>query len=353
MKGLKFTLNDRAKFHIGNAEGNLKEIFSSDQLFSALINNALLLYSEEEIKDMISLFRQGEVGISSLCYGLDFVGREESKSLYFLPKPEAVIRSQEENEAEIRARKKIKGVSYLSLGAYQKLLANWNNKEQKFDYNLLDLVLISDKFACTKDELQDVDLKLNKLEECKFITKGSRSKLKINRFTNESEDYYYQNNMELIYNQIDNYQLKPFMFCLYQGKLTKKLKASFRLLADEGIGGNRSKGSGYFQGLAELGKEQFAGLSNTGKNYVNFSTLLPRKEEADNVISYQLANRSGYIYSQGGRSYRKKSLRVMKEGCILSNRVEGQILNVAPENFNEHEVLLNGKSFLIGFEGDR
>ncbi|SDC25852.1 MULTISPECIES: type III-A CRISPR-associated RAMP protein Csm4 [unclassified Candidatus Frackibacter] len=357
MQGIKFLIEDRAGFHIGDANGDLKEIFSSDQFFSAIINNAALLYSDDTVEEIINLFEIGDFSISSLFYGLDFIITSEEadikKSLYFLPKPNIKIRSKVDSDDEIWVHKKIKKISYLSLGAYQKLLDNWNPKEEMFNYNLLDLIVIGNQFACTKEEIADLGLIGSKINDFKFIQKSSRPKLTVDRFNSEAKNFYYQNDMELIYTEIDDYQIKPFMFFLYEGDLKKELKAIFRLLVEEGIGGKRSRGMGHFEEIVAIGENELKGLSRAGNYYVNLSTLFPQKEEVENMISYQLAKRSGYLYSQGGQPYRKKSVRVMTEGSVLLQKIEGQLKDVTPDSFKQHNVLLNGKSFLIGFGGDR
>ncbi|MGM0369629.1 MAG: type III-A CRISPR-associated RAMP protein Csm4 [Bacillota bacterium] len=356
MKGIKFEIDNRSKFHIGDANGNLKESFASDQLFSAIINNLALLYPQEEIEEGINIFSEGKLSISSLFYGLDFVteGRKE-KSLYFLPRPEAVIRTKEGTEAEVWQRKKIKKITYLSTAAYQELLSSWNEEEQVFNYNLLELELIGNKFACTTEELEELGLNKEQVKNLKFIKKNSRPRLSINRENSKSEEHFYQNNMEIIYQQAGKYQIQPFMFFMYQGELPKELLASFRLIAEEGIGGKRSSGMGSFSEVKDISESEFEALSPTGDYYVNLSVLFPRKDEVKQILSYDLAERRGYIYSrtQGGQPYRKKSIRVMQEGSLTNDRIQGQLVDVTPELFDRHEVLVNGTSFLIGFGGEQ
>jgi len=117
-------------------------------------------------------------------------------------------------------------------------------------------------------------------------------------------------------------------------------------MADEGLGGKRSQGMGYFEELLEdeLPDELFSG---EGMYYMNLSTVYPGLEELDDLEYYELVERSGYIYSKFGRPYRKKRVRLLKEGSIFSRKIEGRIIDIRPEVFDEHSVYLNGKAFLI------
>ena len=53
MKVFKLFPSNRAKFHFGDSAGKLKENFSSDQLFSALFNCAVLFCGAEEATNML------------------------------------------------------------------------------------------------------------------------------------------------------------------------------------------------------------------------------------------------------------------------------------------------------------
>ena len=92
MKVIKFYPNHRAKFHFGDSSGKLKEIFSSDQLFSALFNSAVLLYGSEKAEEFL-VESLAKSSISSLFYGINFFNENngQSQDLYFLPRPLAPI----------------------------------------------------------------------------------------------------------------------------------------------------------------------------------------------------------------------------------------------------------------------
>ncbi|AZR72424.1 type III-A CRISPR-associated RAMP protein Csm4 [Anoxybacter fermentans] len=359
MKVVKLLIGDRAKFHFGNYKRELTSVFSSDSLFSAIINNYALLYPEKT-EQIIDKFRKREYLISSCYLGIDFWnGEKKKKTIYFLIKPFWRIGRDrnEENDDDLRKRKMIKKLKYLSLNVYNDLLNAWNEEKGFFEYDLSAQFIIGNKFCISNQEVDDLNLTFEekrKLADLNFIKEYSTPKVAVNRITNKSEAFYYENNIELSYKKIGDYTLKPFFYFLANQAFVenKEIRASLNLLCDEGLGGRRSMGIGQFQNCVY---EDITGvLSHEGNKYISLSIVFPKKEEVDNVLSYNLVKRNGYIFSNGGRAFRKKDVRVMQEGSIFNCKVEGQFLDLKPEGFKlPHKVYLNGNSFLIGFGGGK
>ncbi|MCK4257655.1 MAG: type III-A CRISPR-associated RAMP protein Csm4 [Halanaerobiales bacterium] len=355
IKGIKFVLPEHAKFHFGDPRGNIKKIFSSDQLFSALINCAALLYPIKKIEELIALFAKEQFSISSLYYGLDFFEHGNNRALtsfFFMPKPYWLIRSsQQENQEvdEVRLRKKLKKVEFISTKAYESILNSWNG--EFFDYNLFSLPTIGNTFAFSEEELLELKIKKEQLVNQKFISAQSYQKLQVDRMTIKSDNTYYENNIEISPMKVGKYVIKPFMYCMCRGLITKEILAALRILVEEGIGGKRSRGLGYFVDVKQI--EVPIKDSIQGKYYLSLSTIFPKVDEVENIMSYKLSERSGYIYAGRGQGVRRRSLRVVDEGSIFSNKIKGQIKDVTPKDSNlPHSVLLNGKAFLLGFGGN-
>lgn len=57
MKVFKFYPKNRTKFHFGSSHGRLEEIFSSDKLFSALFNCALLVCGLNNAENVLVLLK--------------------------------------------------------------------------------------------------------------------------------------------------------------------------------------------------------------------------------------------------------------------------------------------------------
>lgn len=343
MKVFKFYPKDKSKFHFGSSHGKVEEIFSSDRLFSALCNCILLLSGLEEGEDK-SLAALQNCRISSLYPGIRAfdMKRQEAAEVFFLPRP--LLPQEFIENKDLRIHKQEKKVRYISVGALEHLNKVWQGKG-KCEFSLADLRIIGGVFACTKEELKTLGLESGP-ENIKLVNFDSKPRTVISRFDDHTENFFYQEESEVTYLQIGNVQLRPFMYFCIRGEIDSLLLSAIRLMAEEGLGGKRSQGMGHFEEVQEdeLPDELFLG---EGQHYMNISTVYPKAEELDSLEYYELVERSGYIYSGYGRPFRKKRVRLLREGSIFSKKIEGQVIDIRPKVFDEHSVLLYGKAFLI------
>lgn len=346
MRAFKIYPDNRAKFHFGDSRGKLEEIVSSDRLFSALYNCAVLLYGSDSEQNTLLNSLQKMI-ISSLYYGIYFKNLSSglSKEIFFLPRPLAPIESQERSE-DLLQHKKAKKIRYLSLDAFRLLQKAWQNEGEYFCFNLLELKVLGGKFACTIEEIETLGLDQDKLDEIKLFNVDADPKVVVSRLNDQSGNFYYQDEMELTYLYIDNYLIRPFMYFICREEADHRLSAVVRLMADEGLGGKRSQGMG---ALGTVIEEEWTDkwFDGKGRYYLSLSSVFPGSDEVDKLVYYELTERSGYIYSQYGRPLRKKRARLLKEGSIFSDKIAGQMFDISPQEFTEHKVLLNGKAFLI------
>lgn len=361
MKGYKFYIEDKMRFSFGYTLGQVKETFSSDQLYSAIINNLALLYPMNEGEKAID-YLLNKVLFTSMFYGIDIIDKGQDKSvktMYFLPKPLGNIESKDrkrlddKKEDPLLLRKKMKGVSHISLEVFRGMINCWSKKEGYFDYDLLDLETIGGKFAYASEELRKVGLEAIS-KSLKFIDVNTRQRVAVKRSNDASGDTYYIDALEINHVDIGKYKILPFMYFLYQGQLTKEIKTAIHLLCDEGIGGKRSIGMGQLYAAEEielhLPEED---VVHTDGYYINLSTYYPSREEVEALLFFQLEGRDGYIYSKGGQTLRKKKIRLVKEGSLFSSKVKGQVIDVSPNEFSlNHKVYLNGRGFLLPLGGD-
>lgn len=346
MRVFKFYPEHRAKFHFGEGNGKIKELVSSDQLFSAINNAAILLYGSDE-KENSLLNNLLTMSFSSLYYGLNFFNQctKVTKELFFLPRPLAPIERKEE-KSDLLWHKKAKKIRYLSLDAFKLLISSWQDQGAYFDFDLLDLEILGGKFACTKEEIEFLDVDASALEKMKILKMAADPKVVVSRLNDQSENFYFQDAAELTYHEIGPYLIRPFFYFLCQGDVDRKMTAVIRLMADEGLGGKRSQGMGLLgQVVEEEWPEQT--FPSQGQYYLSLSSVYPSLEEVDKLVYFELEERNGYIYSQYGRPLRKKRVRVLREGSIFSGKISGQIIDLSPDSFKEHKVYLNGKAFLV------
>lgn len=345
MRAIKFLLPPKARFHFGKGKNKLAEKFASDRLFSALINKIALIYPEK-IESIIDNFKDGKIKISSLNYGLDFSkNNQDVKTIYFLPKPLALGQ-------DLQNKKEWKKVKYLSLEVFQEVLNSWDKKEERFTVQKVDYQEIGDSFIVKNSELAALEIAQKEdLTRQIFVKLNNRPRLKINRFTANAEQYFYQQYLEINKEKIGAYEIKPFFYFLYQGNLDDKMKAALRLLADEGLGGERSKGLGLLSDIKFIQEDLLKSENEEYNYYLNLSTVLPQKEETSQLKLYNLDKRDGYIYDLGGTFLRKKTIRIITEGSIFTGVIKGKIAGVAPVEFDKHNIYLNGKALNVGFGG--
>lgn len=349
MKKVKLSLHNQASFHFGDATGDLKICFSSDQLVSALVNNVALIYGSDKAELFISKMKEGEIKFSSLHYGLDFLPKtreEERFSIPFLPRPKIDFIT----EADPSGFKKMKKVVYVSHKLYQYLSQKCTHYDEGKEVDVeRPIAVIGSRFALLKEELNGIDLDEQALTSSPFLRVNTNPRVEVGRFVQQADNYFTQEDLMIYFTETEHYLIQPYMYFYYTGELPKYVRAAIHLLSDEGIGGKRSLGRGFFKKV-EWQKENDR-LLNTGSLYINLSAYFPQRDELASLYSYELEKRNGYVYSLGGRTVRKKSVMVVREGSLLTSKVVGEVIDIRPKGF-KHPVCLNGMPILIGFGGE-
>lgn len=124
--------------------------------------------------------------------------------------------------------------------------------------------------------------------------------------------------------------------------------ASWRLAADEGIGGDRSVGKGHFS-IELAGELKFTKIKEP-ESQVLLSRYYPRPDEVANLDGeYTLQKCMGYMYSLDETARRKKSLMMMAEGSVFYQEkpLVGQMIDVTPEGFKQHQVYVSGYAMAV------
>ena len=344
MKAIILKVKPNSLFRLGS--GSLYEtdkIIHSDTLFSAIIDIHSRVF--ENTDNFIEQFSQGNISISSAFPMLS--NDEFSKKIFFIPKPEIDFNPKE----NIKTEKKIK---YLSLEAY-KLIDNIRKNRIGFsDSNYF--TLIGKQFVTEKSELA------SNLPIDSFISELVIPKTKVHS-TTQDDSFYHETDIQLspitIEDNSGKSTLFPHYYFLYESQLDNKLNLEFltclRIIADSGIGGERSTGKGQFEGIIEteleinrnVGTEQLLLLSLCTPN---------SQEEFSFFKSYEIITRGGGSVSFDSedeeveneiKPYRKKQVRMVAEGAVLKGTVNGKLVDISPEKGNDHKFFRNGKCFSI------
>lgn len=136
-------------------------------------------------------------------------------------------------------------------------------------------------------------------------------------------------------------------------KWTGPLTAAFRLLADSGMGGERSRGWGRSE-MPEITAGELPGLlmkpQAEASGHWLLSVFSPAESDAIDWKQgdYVLTTRGGRIESQAGWGDGKKLTRMVAEGSVLvaSSAPRGQAADVAPDGF-AHPVYRSGFALTI------
>jgi CRISPR-associated protein Csm4 len=247
--------------------------------------------------------------------------------------------------------KKEKKIEFFSIASLELLLKNFdiNSFTSKIDFHS-SFEIIGNEFCCLKDEIS-----LTKIPEIKrlFLKEIISPKTKVHSETKE-DSFYFQTDLQLIPMSDDTKEniFNPHYYFIMKHSLNsdelKKFTACLRILADEGLGGDRSSGKGKFEDICFRDIE----LSFKSENsiFLNLSIFNPKdQDEFDKCIYYELIKRGGgSLGEEGNKDHHRKQVRMITEGSIIKGEVKGRLVDVSPfVNFYQHKIYRNGKAFLI------
>lgn len=318
MEYLRIKLKPKSFLHLGEREGWLegsKVHIPSDTLFSALCHVHLLLYGE--VETFIQAFKSDPPFLLSSAF--PFWDDD-----YYFPLP----------KNQLTKEKELKKIKFVNL-------------------NLLTRLLSGDSLDDLKEEIetdQSLDClpRLNKSKEIKVRLVPWQiedvPRVSLSRFNNHpGENYFHFGQVHFTENA------GLFVLVRFKDKSWEpKVRALFNLLADEGVGGDRTAGKGLFYA------PEFDYLSMPDTDGANgvyaASTYFPAEDELEALASgyYELELRKGYIFSPANKSYRRRSLRLFSEGSVLpAVSLKGTLVEITPQIFKAHPVYRYGFLFSI------
>jgi len=337
-------------FRLGSGSLNeTDDIIHSDTLFSALVSIHSQIFDNTDL--FVEAFDKGDIKISSAFPML--MDKCEEQKIFFLPKPEINL-SVSEN---IKEEKKIR---FISIDSYKYLCDNLNGNSNNIvgfsDRNFFHS--IGSAFAVTKPELK------TEYPLSGFIAEIVTPKTKVHSKSQE-DSFYHETDIQLIPLNIgsDDRQnfLYPHFYFLHELSASENLKSEFmtclRVLVDEGIGGERSTGKGHFEKIIETTIE--LNVSNKSDQYMLVSIFNPSTQaEFNSFDKYEIILRGGGSVSLDTEdeteeqkpeysNFRKKQVKMISEGAVLSGRIEGRLVDITPEKGSNNKYYRNGKSFTI------
>lgn len=283
----------------------------ADTLFSALCQEALKLKGPQGPELLYEKAKNGKIVLS------DTMPWQEDQ--IYLPKPTLTGKrniSKDEN-VDPRNRKALKNINWIALN--------------EFD-TYVDALKEGERYIPHKAQFG---------EPVQF------TRVSILELPEKYSDPYYVGAYEF-YDQTGLYFILG-----YEDEEDKKLIESLlKGLEYSGIGGKISSGLGKFHVKEKIDLEKsndpelkslLDRLKSQSNQYMLLTTSLPTDSELDQALedaSFSLIRRSGFIQSEdfSNSLVKKKTQFFLNSGSVLSDKYEGDVYNVAPENFGSHPV---------------
>ncbi len=340
---------DGGGFHLGR-EGLDQEVssetFPSDSLFAALIAAQVAREGPESTRDIL----ESPPSLSSV---FPFAGQ-----LLLFPMPRLRVNLGDTFQPGVT--KALKKLQYVSPAILTRLLQG-DSMDQWLpqDTSPLKGVLLQDgRVWIAQQESKLLPADWHKLDEAalkaKAIWRSQRvPRVAIDRISNSSQIYH-----------VGRTTFAPDCGLWFLADLDPQQVSLFesllKLLADSGIGGERSAGYGAFS------EERVAPPNlpspQQAQRVMTLSRYNPTEEELqagvlDAGASYELVDVGGWLASPDGPAQRRKRVRMIEAGSVLAAPVPvvGRIVDVRPE-YNrpgapQHPVYRSGIALTVGVSG--
>lgn len=305
-----------APLHIGNSEGMLEEVLMhipSDVAFSAVCSVYRHIYGAKETEEMLKEYQRNPFFRISSFFPYCF-------DRYFLPCPLNIDLFSYGFDPKDARRVKYMDYEVFCL-AIQGVLTT---------QTLADYKLVGGGSILAPREL--------KAEE--FFQEQEITRVALDSITGAANVFHYS---QLVFKE--GAGLFGLVEC--EERFWPRLQTCWRVLGDEGLGGDRSCGKGWFK--VDFAGEMAFPLVDKPRSHVLLSLYYPRHEEtAAFDADYTLIRRAGYFYSPDENSLRRQSVTMLAEGSVIYSFLPvGTIVDVTPPLFNLHRVWRNGYAFSI------
>lgn len=288
---------------------------------------------------------------------------------WLLPKPRVTVQRDQNAPAEAGAKKKAKKLEFVRLSDFQRLAAGQPVAD-------LDEALAWQRRALLPVSTQSPDLEItakamNRLLKDKVsfpetqyaapaaqLTNSERLHLaRAARGRNAANNTERQRNtQDRITQATDTFTTASltqprvaFLLETTSEEQRTRLLAALRLLADRGLGGMRTQGSGQFTHELQPVPAVLRDLLHTSGPQILLGLTHPTTQEAQQLdqaeqTQYALTRRDGYL---DGTNLQRQDVWMLTEGSLLPAPVSGQLVDVAPPGY-PHPVWRSGLALSVG-----
>lgn len=338
MQAILLIPHNGSQFHLGETGlADCSDLLHSDTLFSALAN--VYEFALSGAKTFIDLFRNDKLTFSSGLFTMLKKGSQEPPLLFF-PKPAVTY-------SNVTDRKHHKSIKFLSQGVMDEFRKSFDAQKCVSNLDLTSWPLIGNEFLCLADELGRNPEAFRNRSFLGFIT---TPKIKVHTTIQDNDRLYHETTLKFNSFSVNGEKYEGAYCVLLKADLTvgerQEFFAALRIMADEGIGGQRSSGKGQFREIREVDID--IPCSEQAATYLGLSIVSPANgDEFDALERYELFVRGGGSLGWRGEAEKhRKQARFVKEGSVMRRNIAGTILNVSPD-IGDGLILRNGKNFAI------
>ncbi len=307
----------KSGLHLGTREGALEgtePAAHSDTLYSAFFNGYRYLYGEKDLEALIALFIDEK---SPFLFSSAFPFWKDAE---YLPVPKNQVPMEKES----------KSIEYVDTKSFSRMLQGESLEHLRKEKEIRCIPAVDEP----------------KENPEKFPWKIQESpRVGLDRRFNHPGDRYFHCSEAFFAADAGLY----FLIQVNDDAFTDRIFGVWNLLADEGIGGDRSVGKGHFHYCtpAEFTLE----VPDEADGQVLLSLYYPADSELHEIRNayYALIPRRGYVFSPAGQSLRRKSVMMFTEGSVFPAPpfYQGLFLDVTPDLFRAHRVFRVGTALSI------
>lgn len=342
MQAVILKCKPRSQFHFGTIAldentslDNTTEYLHSDTLFSAIINTIAKIYPQDT-ETWVKKFEQGSIQISSGYYCLEL----DEQWVYFLPKP-VVCDLMPTKDA-----KKTRKIVFVSK-------AIWEQGIEPEEWITEKCVILQSKFVMLRSELDEKLKELKKLYHVVSIPKVFAHHL------DQEDSLYYQTNVQMAdLDPMTNLDLSEFgesykvhFYFWVKHQLEeddrKRFQAVLRVMAEYGVGGERSVGCGQFEEVLFPTVE--IKLNQEAQQNCLLSLGIPGDKELEEFAYYKVLTRGGRATGRkisDDKLEKLKRVKMIVEGAVVKSEVLGKIVDLSPFEHEGVPYKRNGSCFL-------
>jgi CRISPR-associated protein Csm4 len=349
MRALVLRCRRGVRYHFGETSlQDTSEILHADTLFSALANVYALAY--DAAAEWVGHVEEGRIRFSSGLHCAELSWRPD-EPVFFVPRPPLRYTGTADDPT---AAKRLRHVRHVSLGVLAEIRTHLRpasppDEVPACTLDLLGFPRIGGGYACTEAELAPVLEREIPPERLYAMQTLPRVEVR----TPEMEDNFYHaaGLTPASVRLAGGREIRGHFYVLVEHALDaaawQRFLACVRLLADEGVGGERSAGYGWFEEVREASVPLPGEVGAEALSLALAPVVPADDEEFARAIRYDLFLRGGGSLGRRGEpSMHRQRVRMLREGALFQGPARGRLVDVSPENNPfPHPLLRSGIHF--------